>query len=67
MGKFSLVVTLEGSVGRVTGNLHFFLFCQPLQIEFIPRHPQSNLLQPLPWFKLFMTPSTPTQIITFDF
>ncbi len=37
---------LEGSVGQLAGNLHFFLFCQHLPIKFICQHPQSNLLQP---------------------
>ncbi len=39
---------LEGRVGRLTGNLHFFYFAKPLPIEFTPQHPQTNLLQPSP-------------------
>ncbi len=48
---------LEGRIGWATGNLHFFYFANPLTIEFIPQHPQSNLLQPSPpQFKLCMNP-----------
>ncbi len=47
MGKFCLVGHLKvGSVGRP--EIFIFLFCWPLPIEFIPQHPQSNLLQPPP-------------------
>ncbi len=40
-------IFLEGSIVVATKS-SFFPFCQPLLIEFIPQHPQSNLLQPFP-------------------
>ncbi len=49
--------TLEGRVGRVTGNVHFFYFAYPFQLNVSLNTPNQIYCKfPPPWFKLFMPP-----------